>query len=165
MTRTGRAGGRLLLLGLLGLSALPVLLATLAYLVWPPDGGRSYGELVAQPLPFHPLPGRWLLARPLAEPQCDAACRTTLQQGQRIRRAQGEDGQRLVVAGLGHQPVSGVPAGGTTLVRADWPAALQVPGLVLIDPHGNLVLRYPPDAEPERVAKEIGRVLKTNQGL
>ena len=34
MTHTGRAGGRLLLLGLLGLSALPVLLATLAYLVW-----------------------------------------------------------------------------------------------------------------------------------
>ena len=165
MTRTGRTGGRLLLLGLLGLSALPVLLATLAYLVWPPAGGRSYGELVAQPLPFHPLPGCWLLARPLAEPQCDAACRTTLQQGQRIRRAQGEDGQRLVVAGLGRQPVSGVPAGVTTLVRADWPAVLQVPGLVLIDPHGNLVLRYPPDAEPERVAKEIGRVLKTNQGL
>ena len=75
MTRTGRAGGRLLLLGLLGLSALPVLLATLAYLVWPPDGGRSYGELVAQPLPFHPLPGRWLLARPLAEVERERALR------------------------------------------------------------------------------------------
>lgn len=70
MTRTGRAGGRLLLLGLLGLSALPVLLATLAYLVWPPDGGRSYGELVAQPLPFHPLPGRWLLVEEDALEAC-----------------------------------------------------------------------------------------------
>ena len=160
MTRTGRAGGRLLLLGLLGLSALPVLLATLAYLVWPPDGGRSYGELVAQPLPFHPLPGRWLLARPLAEPQCDAACRTTLQQGQRIRRAQGEDGQRLVVAGLGRQPVSGVPAGVTTLVRADWPAVLQVPGLVLIDPHGNLVLRYDPSVKGKDVLNDLRHLLK-----
>ena len=46
-------------------------------------------------------------------------------------------------------------------------AAEAAPGaqLWLVDPHGNLVLRYPPDAEPERVAKEIGRVLKTNQGL
>ena len=73
--------------------------------------------------------------------------------------------KRLHIITLAVLAASVLALGVTTLVRADWPPALQVPGLVLIDPHGNLVLRYPPDAEPERVAKEIGRVLKTNQGL
>lgn len=167
----GRCARRILILLLL-LTAAPILLATAAYYWWPPRGGASYGQLIVQPLPVAIAPGHWVLASWAPVP-CDADCGQRLDNARRLRVAQGEAASRLDVVWL-------YPPGATVRVDADDVHAVALdagvlvalaPGmhplddLYLIDPHGNLVLRYPAGFEPRRALVEIGKVMKVNRGM
>ncbi|WP_174872909.1 hypothetical protein [Vogesella oryzae] len=127
----------------------PVLGSTALYLWWQPQATRSVGTLLVQPLPAVQAQGwpqgRWVL---LSVGQgCDAACRQRGFAMQQIRTAQGEDAGRVQVR--------------QQLNRA----GLREDGFYLVDPQRNLVLFYADGTPPTAVIREIGKVLKTNNGL
>ena len=150
--------------------AAPFVLGWLAYqLGWGMAGGRAnYGELVgprALAGPLVPLRGKWVLVTfdPAA---CDAPCEKKLFIVRQIRRAQGKDAERierLWVVTDGGKPRAELLAAieGTRLASGQ----LDVPGnrsehIYLVDPLGNLMMRYPPDPDPSRMIKDLQRLLK-----
>lgn len=170
---TAGAGARCRVLGamlLLGLA--PVLLASLLYYVRPLGGGGSYGELVARPFPLAVAPGRWALAAYAPAP-CDPACTMKLDSLRRLRLAQGEDAERIELVWLSSRANAEATVAGMRVVHLPEPARLAglsaaadpAGDIYLIDPRGNLVLRYPAGADMRGVIREIGRVLKYNRGL
>jgi hypothetical protein len=145
---------RLVLVSILGLCILPILLAQGAWQWAKPQGGKTYGQLLAQPLLDAPLTRSWRLLAHSAQ-GCDGPNREyseLLLTAQQLQRAQGRYQDRLSVSGC------------LTLAR-EMPS-----GVYLIDPNGNAVLRYLPlhlrdEAGRQAALREIAKVLKNNQGL
>ena len=153
--------------------AAPVVLGTLAYVFgWGVGKPASYGELIApQPLsgpPFGQLRGKWLLVS-FDSAACDARCEQKLYYLRQVRRAQGAEMER--VERLWVVTDSAVPrkdlfaAIEGTYVAADRRIVPQFPGNVvehiyLVDPLGNLMLRFPPDPDPSRMIKDLQRLLR-----
>lgn len=165
-----RRRARRILLWLLCLSTAPIIVSTVIYYATPPRGGASYGELIARPLPVTVAPGQWALAVWSPAP-CDAGCNRRLGDARRLQIAQGEAASRLDVVWL-HPP--GRPARYGTVQAVVLPAEALAglasglrpqDDLYLIDPHGNLVLRYPAGFDPRRVMQEIGKVMKINRRM
>lgn len=131
------------------LSLLPVVGSTLLYFNWQPQRPAAVGQLLAQPLPVAQQQGwpqgRWVLLS--LGGGCDAACRQRQFSMQQIRTAQGEAAERV------------------QLLRQPNRAGLREDGFYLVDPLRNLVLFYPDGTAPTAVIREIGKVLKTNNGL
>ncbi len=184
-----RARGRRTLLLLALVCVLPVAASYLTYYVWQPSGRVNYGELITPtPLPDGTLPGapgqaplsrealngRWTLLY-AGPPECPAACEAALFTMRQARLAQGKELERVARAWLVNGTASAVqlPADrveGVQLGHVDpaagapWLAAL--PGapagthLYLIDPLGNVMMRFPPQADIKRVAKDLQRLLK-----
>jgi hypothetical protein len=149
--------------------AAPVVLGTAAYLLeWSPGTPSNYGEL----LPPRPvagvegLRGKWVMVS-FDAAACDAYCERKLYVMRQSRRAQGKDMERverLWVLTDGGKPRAELLPGieGTRL--ASFPAA-EFPGnaadhIYLVDPFGNLMLRFPRDPDPSRVIKDLQRLLK-----
>lgn len=165
-----RRRARRMLSWLLCLSAAPIAVSTFLYYVAPPKGGASYGELIARPLPVTVAPGQWALAVWSPAP-CDAGCGLRLDDARRLQSAQGEAASRLDVVWL-YPPGRQAGAGAVHAVALPAEALTGLASglrpqddLYLIDPHGNLVLRYPAGFDPRRVLQEIGRVMKINRGM
>ncbi len=154
--------------------AAPVALAWVAYLFrWQTGSSGNYGELIepralAGP-PFDALKGKWVLVT-FDSPACGAACERKLYIVRQIRRAQGDNMERI--ERLWILTEAGAPAarlleatGGERVARADERLAAQFPGdrlreIYLVDPLGNLMLRYPPDPDPEKMIKDLQRLLR-----
>ncbi|WP_432723404.1 hypothetical protein R0381_001120 [Jeongeupia wiesaeckerbachi] len=150
--------GRRVLLALFALSALPIVVAQLAYDHWRPAGGRSFGELIAKPVTGSAA--RWRLAVVGAD-GCGAQTQALLFSAGQLQRAQGEASRRLETATTAPCP--------SALTLGDHPLLAQA-GLYLIDPNGNAVLRYRPDQLGDvegrkRALQEINKLLKQNRGL
>jgi len=185
LARRRKARRTLTLLALI--CAAPVLASYAAYYWLKPQTRTNYGELLAVPLaeitgtrldgtPFHlsELGGRWILL--LADgATCSQACERKLYATRQARTIQGRERERVVRVWL--QP-SGAPPPraelsaahpGLIFVRGDpqqW-GALPGPGgaeanIYLVDPHGNLVLRYPADPDIRRLARDLERLLRAS---
>lgn len=181
-------GKRSLLLVLL-VCALPVLASYLAFYVWKPTRFTNYGELLdVTPLPNLPLRyldgtpltlanlrGRWVILAVDAG-QCDTACRAKLFKVRQLRLMQGKEMDRIERVWLvtdGHPPDPELVRlhDGARLVDArglDLRALLPKqdhPGdfIYLIDPLGNLMMRYPRDADPGGMKKDFERLLKVSR--
>lgn len=153
--------------------AAPVILATLAYYFeWTPGSTGNYGELIpprpVKGAPFEKLRGKWIMVTfdPAA---CDASCEKKLYYVRQSRRAQGKEQlrvERLWLLTDGGQPRAELLGAieGTHLASAG-EVAKAFPGeptrhIYLVDPLGNLMLRFPPDPEPKRIIKDLNRLLK-----
>ena len=175
-----------MLLGILAVCAVPVVAGYLAYYAFPPAGRVNYGDLLeTKPLPaaalatldgapfgLDTLKGKWILLHADAA-DCATACQAKLFNMRQVRLAQGKDMDRIervwIVLDEGRPRADLAPlldgaviarAGDGTLVKA-LPAALDVRDHVyLVDPLGNLVLRFPKDADPRRMVKDLQRLLK-----
>jgi cytochrome oxidase Cu insertion factor (SCO1/SenC/PrrC family) len=153
--------------------AAPVVLGTLAYVFgWGVGKPASYGELIApQPLcgpPFRQLRGKWVLVS-FDAAACDARCETKLYYMRQVRRAQGAEMgtvERLWVLTDSVAPRRELlQAIEGTHTAQDGRSAAQFPGkaeehIYLIDPLGNLMMRFPPDPDPSRMIKDLERLLK-----
>ena len=163
---------RLTLAAIALVSTLPVAASYLSFYVWPPEGQVNYGELIAPaPLPVpltSELPsGRWTLVFASAG-SCDAACARALYFMRQVRTAQGEHMDRVerlwlltdatpppaaVLAehpGLVLQPIEGSLAAGL-------PAQGQI---LLMDPLGKLMMRFPAEPDAKRMIRDLARLLK-----
>lgn len=178
--------GRWTLFALIAVTIAPVLASYLAYYVWKPSGGKTYGELLAvqpvpafklatldgQPASLADLKGKWLLVMSDSG-ACAQSCLDTLHALRQFRVAQGKEMDRVERLWLltdAAQPSAAAlqQADGAKLLRAQ--AAIPLPAsqadsFYLIDPLGNQVMRYPRSAEPGKVIKELTRLLKNNENI
>ena len=167
----------------------PVAASYLLYFAWPVMGTTNYGELLPpRPLPDRPLTlvdgksfslaslkGKWVLAI-VDSGACDARCETKLTYIRQLRLTQGKEMGRVERAWLisdGATPRTELREAyaGTWLIRAadprllgEFPAA-RAPAdhIYIIDPLGNLMMRYPPDPDPRRMIRDLNRLLKASR--
>lgn len=148
--------------------AAPLVLGTLAYVLgWSPGAPGNYGELIEpRPMSLAPLAalrGKWVLVSADAA-ACDAGCERKLYFMRQVRRAQGKEMDRIERLWLVHGP--GEPRAallaayeGMRVARvADSPFSTE--HLYLVDPLGNLMMRFPRDPDPARVIKDLQRLMK-----
>jgi cytochrome oxidase Cu insertion factor (SCO1/SenC/PrrC family) len=164
-------------LGLLALFfAAPVALAWLVWwLDWAPGAASNYGELItpARPLtgaPLEALRGKWVLVT-FDAAGCDAYCERKLYFMRQVRRAQGANQgrvERLWLLTGGDRPGARLLAAieGTHVERAGglaarFPAAGAVSDhIYVVDPLGNLMMRYPREPDPSRMLRDLERLLR-----
>lgn len=143
-----------------------------------PGATGNYGTLIPpQPLPagpLDPLKGKWVLVQ-VDGGACDAYCERKHYYMRQVRRAQGKDMQRVerlwiltdatapraeLLAAIEGTVVAPAGAG----LAAAFPAArLAADHIYLVDPLGNLMLRFPRDPDPSRMIKDLQRLLKVSQ--
>jgi hypothetical protein len=183
-----RRRGRRTLLLLALVCAAPVVASYVAYYWLRPTAHVNYGELLEKPAPeiagaadggapwrLASLHGRWVLLV-TSGAACDARCGAALYATRQARTIQGREQERIVRVLL--QPADAPPLDaalhaqhpGLIVVRADpaqWTplsaTAAAGPAIVLVDPLGNLVLRYPADPDIKRLANDLGRVLRASR--
>ena len=168
--------GRVKLALLLALFALPLFAAWAAYVSgWMSGNAANYGTLLPPRLLEDPalvaLRGKWVLVS-LDRGACDASCEQKLYYMRQARRAQGRQMNRVerlwIVTDAG-PPAAALLAAieGTHLARSDEKLAGAFPAdraatehIYLVDPLGNLMLRFPRDPDPSKIVKDLERLLK-----
>jgi hypothetical protein len=183
---TPQARNRLKLIGIGSIAVLPVLASYVLYWFWTPDQYTNYGELVeprrlpefhlrtleGQSFTFEQLRGRWILLV-VDGGKCGPRCQEKLWQIRQVRQAQGKElgrVERVWLIADEFDPDVAVTHDyrGTWMVRVSRQEALSVvPAedsirvhIYLADPLGNLILRFPSNAEPKRMIKDLSRLLK-----
>jgi cytochrome oxidase Cu insertion factor (SCO1/SenC/PrrC family) len=191
IAKTGKPGpgnGHRVLWLIFAVCVIPFFGAYLIYRYAPPDEHMNYGELVTRPLPdlgFRNLEGgpvrlsefrgKWLLLHVDAA-RCDARCVDKMHKLRQVRLAQGKNMERVLRLWVitDEAPVDGKVAeeyAGTTMLRGrvadltpQFPAQSDIRDHIwLIDPLGNLVLRYPPKADGSGIRKDLQRLLKVSR--
>lgn len=173
---------------IVALAAAPVAASYLLYYFWPPARTVNYGELVEpRPLPdialaladgspfrLSQLRGKWVLVS-LDSGRCDAPCDRKLLYMRQLRLTQGKERERvervwLILDGIAPGAGAIEPYAGTWMVRADAALARLFPApgkpvdhIYLVDPLGNVMMRFPRDPEPRRMIKDLQRLLKASQ--
>ena len=128
--------------------------------------------------PSTALKGHWTLAYLGSAEACDARCRTALYDIRQVRLALGKDMDRVRTLVLldgrpqtalrqwlaAEHPATTVGVAAAAQRNALLAAFVQ-PGqlgdwLYLLDPLGNLLMRYPVDTEPRGLLKDLQRLLK-----
>lgn len=154
--------------------AAPVVLGTLAYVFrWAPGAKGNYGELIeprvlAAP-PFDALRGKWVLVS-IDAAACDAGCERKLYFMRQMRKATGKNQERverlwLLTDARSPSPTLLAAIEGTHVARADAELLRSFPGtpsahIYVVDPLGNLMLRFPPDPDPSAMLKDLERLLR-----
>ena len=173
---------RLTLWLILATCAAPIIASYAAYYFWTPSAHVNYGELVApHALPdaglatldgrvfrLSELKGQWILL--MAAPAvCDERCRENLVYMRQVRLAQGREAGRIervwVVTGAGNpDPALIAEHRGLHIARNAWNAADEVAAapeqIHVVDPLGNVMMRFPADPDPQRVLKDLARLLR-----
>jgi cytochrome oxidase Cu insertion factor (SCO1/SenC/PrrC family) len=149
--------------------AAPFALGWLAYeFGWGVSGGGNYGELIA-PRPvaeaLAPLKGKWVLVT-FDAGACDSACEKKLYIVRQVRKAQGKDAERIERLWMitdGAKPraelLAAIEGSHTATGNLDFPGE-RAEHIYLVDPLGNLMMRFPKDPDPARIIKDLQRLLK-----
>ncbi len=171
---------------LIALCVAPVVASYVAYYFWQPSDHVNYGELLEpRPLPdaglaldggapfqWEALKGKWVLVS-VDSGNCDDYCQRKLLYLRQVRLAQGKEVSRVERAWPitdDAKPAAGTidPYQGTWLIRAAGGASLRLfpaeqttaDHIYLIDPLGNLMMRFPRDADPRKMLKDLARLLR-----
>lgn len=171
---------------LIALCIAPIAASYVAFYWWQPDDHVNHGELLTPksipdagwtrldgtPARFAAFKGKWVLTVAHGA-QCDAWCRDKLTYIRQIRLAQGKELER--VARLWIVTDGGVPDNALLADHAGLelrrPNGVTLPALLpaersvedhiyVIDPLGNLMMRYGRDADPRRMLKDVARLLR-----
>lgn len=180
--------GRLQLLAVAAIFIGPLIAAFLLYYggIWKPAAQAVNGVLIDPPVPLTTLSGPsneatrlfrdvWSLLV-VAPGNCSPACRDALYETRQLRRALGKDSQRVQRVWLvdGGTPdleflraehpqlliIDGRKEGAGLLAAIDTRAEV---GIFLIDPHGNLIMRFPPELGMRGMHTDIKRLLKVSR--
>lgn len=171
--------------------ALPVIASYLAYFVWQPQGAaRNYGTLIqpqtlsetltmkaldGAPIPLKALRGKWSLVQ-VDSAACDPECEKKLYAMRQARLMQGREQDRvqrlwvisdrqapraaLLQAYEGMQLLTDPGRGLLGKLDADSDVTHYI---YMIDPLGNVMMRWPANPEINRMHKDIERLLKASQ--
>ena len=176
---------RIKLLLLVAIFVLPIVASVFVYNFARPRPTANYGELVQPPRPVDPQPyvrapaapfrfaglaGRWIVVAsgPAA---CEGECLETLRTMRQVRLALGRNASRVerVFVTAGSAPAN-LPEelAGTAAIA---PAAGRRPAepfgdpahIYLVDPNGNVMLRWPARPDARRMLRDLERLLKASQ--
>lgn len=174
---------------LIGVFVVPVVAAWLAYFGWRPAGHTNYGDLIAvaplqhtagqtldgKPFDLDALRGQWVMVH-VGAASCDAACAERLYLMRQTRIAQGKGQSRIerlwVLTGAGapdaallrEHPGLHVWRPADTRFVTQFPAARDpAEHVYLVDPLGNLMLRFPARIDAKRMMKDLKLLLKASQ--
>ncbi|WP_194720589.1 SCO family protein [Noviherbaspirillum malthae] len=185
--------GRWKLFAVLAVCASPLIASYLTYYVIKPEGRTNYGALIdprAYPMPqlntaaldgapanLQQFKGKWIMM--IADGgECQEACRKRLHDMRQLRLAQGKDMDRIERVWLitDKQPLDTVlmrEYDGTHMLRSDaqavksWlpsdQASAYTDHIYMIDPLGNLMMRFPKDADPNKIKKDLAKLLKASR--
>jgi hypothetical protein len=149
------------------LPAVAALLMQTRWFHWDPQTTRNRGELIKPVVPLTTDPAasalfanghRWsVLVRLPAV--CAAECARRIGLLERMREAQGKEMDRVQMVGWSDGSVDAThwlawqaPSG--------WPLDLPEGAVALVDPLGNAMMRYRPDADPTDVRKDLAHLLR-----
>jgi len=163
------------------------------YYFWQPEGRINYGELVdgaivptgvlarantgdgSTPFDFAQVRGKWAYVT-VDSGACDAYCQNKLWKMRQVRLTQGKSLERIERVWLVNDTHAVAPGvvkeyAGTWIAGAQGNAILkalpyrdaQRDHIYLVDPLGNVVLRYPRDADPSRMKKDLARLLRVSR--
>ena len=169
----------------------PLLASYALYALWRPTRFVNYGELVdppvmlsevalprreGKPFAFGDLKGKWVLLT-VDSGECGAACQRKLYYMRQLRLAQGKDQDRIERVWLisdARLPDPRLEQEHPGLIEVKlqdgkFLASLPAPTapaqhIYMIDPFGNLMMRFPPDPDPNQMKKDIAKVLKLSSG-
>ena len=174
---------------ILAVAVAPVAASYLLYYLWPPEHTVNYGELIEpRPLPdtaltladgapfrLSQLKGKWVLVSVDAG-RCAADCEKKLLYMRQLRLTQGKDMDRVERAWLVSDTaaprgdaVAGFPgtwvarAAGTGLIESFPAPRAAADHIYVIDPLGNLMMRFPRDPDTRRLIKDLSRLLKASR--
>ncbi len=188
VTVKSEGSGKIQLLLILAVIVVPMVIA----FFWRPTGAGNYGELVQPVRPiqdvvlqtlagesraFSELKGKWTLIY-FAAASCPPACEQDLDKLRRIRLSLSENARRVqyafVITRMDDDDRLRVlterhPAMLALTGTADNIAALErqftsaPERIFLVDPLGNLMMSYPPNAEPRGIRSDLVRLLKVSR--
>jgi hypothetical protein len=175
---------------ILAICVLPIIAGTALYFLWTPTQFVNHGELLKPvslaeavllrnsggKFAFSELSPNWSFVS-IDDGACDENCRKKLYLMRQLRLTQGKDAERIERVWLirdGEQPAAKVLAGydGTqAVVLAPKQSLVQfaVDGNVtdyiyLIDPFGNLMMRFSLDTDPSMIKKDLAKLLRISSG-
>ena len=161
------------------------------YFIWQPSARINYGELIdgataptgafapgadgKPPFDFAQVRGRWVFVT-MDSGACDDYCQKKLWKMRQVRLTQGKYLERIERVWLLNDTQS-VAAATMKAYEGTWVAVAQGSAVLkafpyrdaqrdhiyLVDPLGNVVLRYPRDADPSRMKKDLERLLKVSR--
>lgn len=120
--------------------------------------------------------GKWIMLT-ISSGSCDAACQKKLYDLRQLRLAQGKEMDRIerVWAVIDEQPVDTLllrEYDGMHVLKADADALRKwLPTedgsqisehIYMIDPLGNLMMRFPKNADPNKIKKDISKLLRAS---
>lgn len=174
---------------MLGFFAAPILAAWLAYFGWHPDKHKNYGSLLTvaplthaqgtlvegAPFGLDALKGKWLMVY-VGGAACDATCQKQLYYMRQARLVLGKDQDRVERVWV----LSDTAAPDPVLLKSHtglrvWRPAQsgflqQFPAvrtgeqhIYIVDPLGNLMMRFPENLEPKAMIKDLKLLLKASQ--
>lgn len=184
--------GRAKLLLVLAVCAAPVIASYFFYYVVKPESRTNYGTLIQPQRPLPPLQlreldgqpvdaaslkGKWLMLMVDAA-ACPKRCEDKLYQMRQVRLTTGRERDRVERVWLvaDDAPLTTIlirQYDGTRLLRAD-PRQLAdwlptetggklADHIWLIDPLGNLMMRFPKDADPNGTKKDLSKLLRASR--
>lgn len=188
-----QVSGRWKLFAVLLVCAAPVIISYLMYYVVKPEGRTNYGEILdprQYPIPalvatdlegkqrsLNEFRGKWVMLN-VDGGACNEVCDRQMYEIRQLRTAQGKERERLERVWL-ITDKDEVPKTvkeeyeGTHMLRVDpdviksWlpveTGAMAVDHIYMIDPLGNLMMRWPKDADPNRMKKDIGKLMKASR--
>ncbi len=187
-----RRGNTWILWAVIAVCAAPMILSYFTYYVIKPQSRNNYGALLdPRNYPIPALSGRTLDGKPQELDawrgkwimlqtdggDCGDYCRKKLWEMRQLRLMQGKEMERLERVWLivdDKTPGADLQKDyeGTHMLHVDrdslrrWlPAESDTTAqdhIYLIDPLGNLMMRFPRDADPNRMKRDIGRLLKAS---
>jgi hypothetical protein len=184
--------GRWKLFVVIAICAAPMIASYLTYYVIKPQSRTNYGTLVdpraypipalgattldGKPITLDAYKGKWMMVQ-VNDADCQEPCRKRLHDMRQLRLAQGKDMDRIERIWLitDDKPVETIVMreyDGTRMLRVN-PDALKawLPGeqgttaadhIYMIDPLGNLMMRFPKDADPNKIKKDLSKLLKAS---
>lgn len=192
-TDHGRRRSSFTLWLILAVCLAPIVGSTALYYLAPPKSRMNYGELITpgvlpdialagldgKPVSLGGLRGKWTMVH-VDEAGCATACRDKLYKMRQVRLTQGKNMDRVQRLWVVTDDVA-VDSGllgeyaGTIIVRAGSEASKVLQSLPasspetlrghiwLVDPLGNVMLRFPPAADPSRMKTDLTRLLRVSR--
>ncbi len=163
-----------------------MLASYLTYYLWPPSGRKNYGELITQVslksgsgesgqiISAQDFKGKWTLVY-VGGGACDKHCENLLYYIRQVRSAQGperdrinrvwivDDGQFPATALLAQHPGLKVVRSRDAVFLAQFAGAESGSHVYIVDPLGNLMMRFPANPNPSRMIRDIKHLLKASQ--
>lgn len=187
-----KRSGRWKLLVVVAVCAAPMIASYLTYYVIKPSSRTNYGTLLdprnypmpalgstaldGKPQTLADFKGKWLMLQ-IDGGACAAACQKKLTDMRQLRLAQGKEMDRIERVWLitDEQPLDTLVMrefDGTRLLRVK-PEALRAwlpvekggqlsDHIYMIDPLGNLMMRFPKNADPNKIKKDLSKLLRAS---